>query len=64
MRALHHLVILKRELSSKAKLSEFKSMFVPIFTCGDEFLEMTKRVRLQKQACEKRFLRKIKSYDV
>ena len=30
-RALHHSVALKRELSRNAKLSVFKSIFVPIF---------------------------------
>ena len=35
MRALHYSVVLKRdELSRKAKLSVFKSIFVPILTYG------------------------------
>ena len=29
MRVLHHSVVLKREVSRKVKLSEFKSIFVP-----------------------------------
>ena len=36
MRALNHSVVLKRELSRKAKLSVFKSIFVPILTYGHE----------------------------
>ena len=36
MRALQHLVVLKRELSSKVKLSVFKSIFVPILTNDHE----------------------------
>ena len=32
MRVLHHSVVLKRELSRKAKLSMFRLIFVPIFT--------------------------------
>ena len=31
-RALHHLVVMKRELSQNAKLSILKLVFVPIFT--------------------------------
>ena len=34
MLALHNSVVLKRELSRNAKLSVFKSIFVPILTCG------------------------------
>ena len=60
MRALHHSVVLKRELSRKAKLSVFKSIFVPILTYGHESWVMTERVRTQMQASEMRFLRKIK----
>ena len=36
MRALHRLVILKRELSRKAKFSVFKLIVVPIFIYGHE----------------------------
>ena len=32
MRALHYSVVMKRELSKKAKLSIFKAVFVPILT--------------------------------
>ena len=60
MRVLHQIVVLKRELSRKAKLSVFQSIFVPIFTYGNEFWVMTERVRLQMQASEIRFLQKIK----
>ena len=35
MRVLHHAVVLKRELSRKAKLSVFKSIFVPILSYVD-----------------------------
>ena len=60
MRALHHSVVLKAKLSRKAKLSVFKSIFVPILTCGHESWVLTERVRSQMQACEMRFLRKVK----
>ena len=32
MRALHDCIVMKRELSNKAKLSIFKTVFVPILT--------------------------------
>ena len=60
MRALHHSIVLKRELLQKAKLLALKSIFVPIFTYGHESLVMTERMRSQMQASEMRFLRKIK----
>ena len=56
MRALHHSIVLKRELSRKAKLSVFKSIFVPILTYGQESWVMTERVRSQMQASEMKFL--------
>ena len=59
VRALHHSVVMKRELSKKAKLSVFKTVFVPILTCGHESWVMIERVRSQVQASEMRFLRKI-----
>jgi len=33
MRVLQYSVVMKQELSKKAKLSAFKRVFVPIFTC-------------------------------
>jgi len=36
LRVLYCSVVTKRELSKKAKLSVFKSVFVPILTCGPE----------------------------
>ena len=64
MRALHHSVVLKRELSKKAKLFVFKSIFVPIFTYGLESCNMIERVRSQMQASEIRFLRIIKGITI
>ena len=60
MRALHHSVVLKRELSNKAQLSVFKSIFVPILTYDQKSWVTTKRVRLLMQASKMRCLRKIK----
>ena len=58
MRALHHSVVMKRELSKKAKLSIFKTVFVPILTYGHESLVMTERVQSQVQASEMKFFAK------
>ena len=59
MRALHCSVVMKRELSKKAKLSIFKIVFVPILTYGHESWVMTERVRSQVQASKRRVLRRI-----
>ena len=59
MRALHYSVVTKRELSKKTMLSIFKTIFIPILTYGHESWVMTERVRLQVQASEMRFLRRI-----
>ena len=45
MIALHYFVVMKRELSEKAKLSIFKTIFDRILTYGHESLVMTNRVR-------------------
>ena len=50
---------MKQKLLKKAKLSIFKTVFVPIFTNGHKSWVMTKRVRSQVQASEMRFLRRI-----
>ena len=50
MRALHYSVVIKRELSKKAKLSIFKAVFVPILTYDYESWVMTEGVRSQVQA--------------
>ena len=61
MRDLHYSVVMKRNLSKKAKLSIFKTVFVPILTYGHESWVMTERMRSQAQASEMRFLRKIEA---
>ena len=42
MRALHYSVVMKRELSKKAKLSLFQAVFVSILNYGHESWVMTK----------------------
>ena len=58
-RALHYSVAMKRELSKKAQLSIFKTVFVPILNYCHESWVMTERVRSQVQVSELRFLRRI-----
>ena len=50
---------MKRQLSKKAKLSIFETVFVPIRTYGYESWTVTERVRSQVQAYEIRFLQRI-----
>ena len=44
---LYQSVVLKQELCTKAKLSVFRSVFVPILSYGHECWVMTKRVNLK-----------------
>ena len=50
---------MKRELSRKAKLSIYQSIYVPTLTYGHDLWVMTKRIRSQKQAAEMSFLRRV-----
>ena len=59
---LHHLIVLKLELSRKAKLWMFKSIFAPFLTYGLECWVTAERGRSQMQASERGFLRKIKRF--
>ena len=59
IRALHYSVVIKRELSKKAKLSIFKTAFVPNLTYAHESWVITERVRSQVQASEMNFLQRI-----
>ena len=59
MRQLQRSVVLKRELCTKAKLSIFISVYVPILTYGRECWIMIEKVRSRVQAAEVGFLRKI-----
>ena len=44
---VYNTVVTKRELSRKAKLSIYSSIFVPILTYGHEGWVMTERMRLR-----------------
>ena len=66
-------MVLKRELCTKAKLSIFRSVNVPILTYGHECWIKNEKVRSRVQAAEMGFLRgisgltlldKVKSADI
>ncbi|TWW57321.1 R2DM Retrovirus-related Pol polyprotein from type II retrotransposable element [Takifugu flavidus] len=59
MRTLHRSVVVKRELSRKAKVSIYRSIFVPTLTYGHELWVMTERTRSRVQAAEMSFLRRV-----
>ncbi|TWW56724.1 hypothetical protein D4764_08G0007110 [Takifugu flavidus] len=60
MRTLHRSVVVKRrELSRKAKLSIYRLIFVPTLTYGHELWVMTERTRSRVQAAEMSFLRRV-----
>ena len=59
---LYRSVVLKRELCTKAKLSVFRSVFVPILTYSHECCVMTERVRFQVRYPFKRASYKTASY--
>lgn len=45
LQSLHRTVVMKRELSKKAKLSIYRSIFIPTLTYGHERWVMTERTR-------------------
>ncbi|KAK3567833.1 hypothetical protein QTP86_027230 [Hemibagrus guttatus] len=59
MRSMYRSVVVKKELSRKAKLSIYQSIYVPTLTYGQELWVMTERVRSQIQAAEMSFLRRV-----
>ncbi|KAK0135351.1 putative uncharacterized transposon-derived protein F52C9.6 [Merluccius polli] len=59
MWTLHGSVVVKRELSRKAKLSIYQSIYVPALTYGHELWVMTERTRSRVQATEMSFLRRV-----
>ena len=64
MRQLYLSVILKRELCAKAKLSIFKSVFVPILTYGYKCWATIEKVRSQVQAAKVGFLQKVRGLSM
>ena len=59
MRTLHWSVVVKKELSRKAKLSIYRSIYIPILTYGHEAWVVTERTRSRIQAAEMSFLRRV-----
>ena len=62
--SLYRTVVTKRELSQKAKLSVYRSIFVPTLTYGHEGWVMTERTRSRIQAAEMRFLRRVAGFSL
>ena len=59
MRSLYRTVVVKRELNRKAKLSIYRSIYVPTLTYGHELWVVTERTRSRIQAVEMSFLRRV-----
>ena len=59
LHSLYRTVVTKRELSRKAKLSIYRSIFVPTLTYGHEVWVLTERTRSRVQAAEMGFLRRM-----
>ncbi|KAK3542555.1 hypothetical protein QTP86_029613, partial [Hemibagrus guttatus] len=59
MQSMYRSVVVKKELSRKAKLSIYQSIYVPTLTYGHELWVMTERVRSRIQVAEMSFLRRV-----
>lgn len=59
MQALYRTVVVKKDLSHKAKLSIYQYVYVPTLTCSHELLAVTERTRLRIKAAEMRSLRRV-----
>ncbi|KAM7380977.1 hypothetical protein PAMP_004240 [Pampus punctatissimus] len=59
LQVFHRTVVTKRELSQKAKLLIYRSIFVPTLTYGHERWVMTERMRSRVQAAEMGFLHRV-----
>ncbi|KAK3538840.1 hypothetical protein QTP86_015967 [Hemibagrus guttatus] len=59
MRSMYRSVVVKKELSRKAKLSIYQSIYAPTLTYGHELWVMTERVRSRIQAAEMSFLHRV-----
>jgi len=57
MQVLRQTIVVKRELSLKAKLLIYWFIYIPTLTYGRELWVVTKRMRLWIQAAEMSFLR-------
>ncbi|KAK3513744.1 hypothetical protein QTP70_028732 [Hemibagrus guttatus] len=59
MRSMYRSVVVKKELSRKAKLSIYQSIYVPTLTYGHELWVMTEMIRSRIQAAKMSFLRRV-----
>src|SRR5258708_30196760 len=59
LKLINSTIITKRELSLKAKVSVYNSVYVPTLIYGNESWTLNKRMESRVQACEMRYLRKI-----
>ncbi|KAK3544271.1 hypothetical protein QTP86_008996 [Hemibagrus guttatus] len=64
MRSMYQSVVVKKELSRKAKLSIYQSIYVPTLTYGHELWVMTERIRPRIQAAEINFLRRVAGHSL
>ena len=64
MRSLYRSAVVKKELSRKAKLSIYRSIYVPTLTYGHELWVMIERARFRRQAAEMGFLRRVAGRSV
>ena len=59
MQSLYQSVVVKRELSRKARLSIYRSVYLPTLTYSHELWVMTERIRSRIQAAEISFLHRV-----
>ncbi|KAK3544079.1 hypothetical protein QTP86_001145, partial [Hemibagrus guttatus] len=59
MRSMYRSVVVKKELSRKAKLSIYQSIYAPTLTYGHELWVMNERVRSRIQAAQMSLLRRV-----
>ncbi len=64
MRSVYRSVVVKKELSQKAKLSIYRSIYVPTLTYGHELWVMTERTRSRIQAAKMSFLRRVAGHTL
>ena len=62
MQLLSWTVVVKRELRHKAKLSVYRSAYIPYLTYSHELWVMTETMRVQIQAAEISFLPRVVGY--
>jgi len=62
--ALHRPVVVKKELSQKAKLSIYRSIYVPTLTYGHELWVVNERTRPRIQTAEMGFLHRVSGFSL